>query len=448
MMPGLVNSHSHVGLTPFQLGVHDQPLELWGLARLGGRDVDPYLDHLYAATQMIESGVATVEVMQGADVELAEKIIKAYLDAGMRVSYGASVRDQNYLAAGAQGGAEDFLLQLPTELAKRFKSFMSRACLSTEQNVSNLQRLCGKYADNQNERVRLSLAPSNVHRCSDELLVQLKELATKHKVGIHIHLQETESQKAYGLRVWGKTPLQHLNDLGFLGRDVTCAHCVWVTEEDIRTMSDTGARACHLASSNLRLRSGIAPINRLLQMGIRVSLGTDEAGINDDKDILQEMRLVLNLHRVPDAEGSFPTAYQVFQMATENGAYVTGFGDRIGTLAPGKRADLVLLNLRNIESPYLESNVSALEAVVQRGRSLDVEMVMIDGEVVFRDRQSTRVDKEAVCKEISKSLSRPLQAHELEAKEFSDQLAPYLRRFCAKTARREPRPYYHYNARS
>ena len=100
-------------------------------------------------------------------------------------------------------------------------------------------------------------------------------------------------------------------------------------------MSATGTNVCHNASSNLRRQSGIAPLGRLLEAGIRVAIGSDEAGINDDKDLLQEMRLVLKLHRVPGVEHIPPTAYQVFQMATVNGAYASWFGDRIGTFVKG-----------------------------------------------------------------------------------------------------------------
>src|SRR5262249_45730408 len=156
--------------------------------------------------------------------------------------------------------------------------------------------------------------------CSDDLLTAVKELATKYETSIHIHLQETMYQKLYGLRTWGKTPLQHLNDLGFLGPEVTCGHGVWLTEEDIDVLAETGTKICDSASSNLRLQSGIAPIVPLLEKGVCVALGTDEAGLNDDRDLIQEMRLALRLHRIPGVGNTPPSAHQVFQMATVNGA--------------------------------------------------------------------------------------------------------------------------------
>lgn len=454
VMPGLVNDHFHVGLTPFQLGVPDLPLELWSLARIGARYVDPYLDQLYGAVQMIESGTTTVQAIHSpgrghppVSMEVANKVIRAYQESGMRVSYAPSIADQNSIVAGAAGGEAEFASQLPGDLAEQFQSFMARSYRPVEEVMSTLDQICAKYGNNRYERVQVTIAPSNVHRCSDALLLALKEMAAKYDTGIHIHLQETIYQKLYGLREWGKTPLLHLRDLGFLGPEVTCGHSVWGTEEDIGAMAASGTNVCHNASSNLRLQSGIAPLGRLLEAGIKVAIGSDEAGINDDKDLFQEMRLVLKLHRVPGIEHTPPTAYQVFQMATVNGAYASWFGDRIGSLEPGKRADIILLNLQNIEEPFLDPDVSIVDAVVHRGRSMDVDTVLVDGEVVMRGRRLTRVDKEDLFREIKRSLDRPLRPQEAERRELARQVEPYLRRFYQGTLPQPSAPYSHYNAR-
>jgi cytosine/adenosine deaminase-related metal-dependent hydrolase len=176
-------------------------------------------------------------------------------------------------------------------------------------------------------------------------------------------------------------------------------------------------------------------------------MGSDEAGINDDKDLLQEMRLVLKLHRVPGIENLPPTAYQVFQMATVNGAYASWFGDRIGTLEPGKRADMVLLNLQNIEEPYLDQEVSVVDAVVHRGRSMDVDTVMVEGEIIMRDKQLTKVDKEGLFTELKTALDRPLSPAEAERRELSRLVEPHLRRFYAGTIPQKTTPHTSYNAR-
>ena len=455
VMPGLVNQHFHVGVTPFQLGAPDLPLELWMLSRMGTRYVDPYLDQLYGAIQMIESGTTTVQALHSSrsqvsplDPGVVGEAIRAYQKSGMRVSYAAMVADQDSMVAGRRGGEAEFAAQLPGDLGERFTSLMSRRYRPVEETIPVLEEISRTYGQDRHERIRITLAPSNVHRCSDELLRALRDLATNYGTGIHIHLQETVYQKLYGLRAWQTTPLQHLDDLGFLGPDVTCGHSVWVTDKDIEVLASTGTNVCHNASSNLRLQSGIAPLGRLLAPGIRVALGSDEAGINDDKDLFQEMRLVLKLHRVPGVDNTPPTAHQVFQMATENGAYASWFGDRVGTLQPGKRADMVLLSLRNIEEPYLDPGVSVVDAVVQRGRSADVDTVMVDGEVIMRDRRLTRIDKEAVFKELKTWLTRPLEGYEVEQRELSQKLEPHLRRFYQGTVPESDEPHTRYNART
>ena len=456
VIPGLVNDHFHVGLTPFQLGSPDLPLEMWGVHRLGAKYVDPYLDQLYGAVQMIESGTTTVQALHSArrrgsnpiDIEVADKVVKAYGDAGMRVSYAPSVADQHALVVGPQGNELEFAAQLPRDLGERFTSLMAGGYRPVEELMAAMDEICRKYGDNTHERVQVTMAPSNVHRCSDELLMAFKEMATRYNTGMHIHLQETVYQKLYGLRAWNKTPLQHLEEIGFLGPEVVCGHSVWATDGDIEAMAATGTNVCHNASSNLRLQSGIAPLGRLLEPGIRVALGSDEAGINDDKDMFQEMRLVLKIHRVPGVENIPPTAHQVFQMATENGAYASWFGDRVGTLEVGKRADLVLLNLQNIEEPYLDPDVSIVDAVVHRGRSIDVDTVMVDGEVVMRDRRLTRVDKEGLYRELKSALERPLQPEELERRDLGRQLAPHVRQFLEGTLPPDTTPHTIYNAKA
>src|SRR5439155_27152733 len=199
---------------------------------------------------------------------------------------------------------------------------------------------------------RIQLAPANLHWCSDDALRALKDYAETYHVGLHMHLLETPYQQEYAQRRTGTTAVQYLADLGLLGPQLTIGHGVWLTEADIELVASTGTMICHNASSNLRLRSGVAPLNHFLARGVRVARGLDEAGINDDRDMLQEMRLVLRLHRVPGMEDIVPTSPQVLQMATEYGAQTTGFAQTIGTIAPGQAADLVVMNWPQIASPY------------------------------------------------------------------------------------------------
>ena len=455
VMPGLVNDHFHVGLSPCQLGALDNTQELRALHRAGAKRIDPYLDQMYGAIQMIETGTTTVQAIHGGSgrthpsrmMEMADKALKAYQEIGMRVSYAPSVANQNAHIVSSKGDEKEFEATMPGEMGERYASLMNRAYAPAEEYMSALEEVVQKYGNDRYDRIRVTLAPSNVHRCSDDLLVAFKEMATKYQTGIHIHLQESPYQKFYGLQAWKKTPLQHLNDLGFLGPELVCGHSIWITDDDLDLMRETGTNICHNASSNLRIHNGIAPIAKALQKGIRIGMGSDEATIDEDKDMFQEMRLALRLHYIPGIDNVCPTPYDIFRMGTEHGAYCAWFGDKVGTLDPGKRADLVLLNLKNIEFPYIDPVVSLVEALVYRGRSQEVDTVMIDGDVVMRDGKLTHVDKESVLKEINSALDRPLTEAESEARDLISQVEPYMRRFLEGTFPRDLVPHSVYNAR-
>jgi cytosine/adenosine deaminase-related metal-dependent hydrolase len=431
VMPGLVNSHHHVGLTPFQLGSPDYPLELWFASRLAARDVPPYLDTLYSAFEMLESGITTVQHLHGWRVgpiarvrAIAEDILRAYQDIGMRVSYSYALRDQNRLVYEAD---EDFVKRLPPGLGAEVAAWLQAQTIPIADHLGLFVDLWERW--NGHERTRIQLAPANLHWCSDEALKALGDYAAKYHVGMHMHLLETAYQKEYARRRTGTSAVRYLEDLGLLGPNMTLGHGVWVTEEDIERLAASGTMICHNASSNLRLRSGVAPLNHWTARGVRVALGLDEAGINDDRDMLQEMRLVLRLHRVPGMEDVVPTSAQVFQMATEHGALTTGFADTIGTLAPGKAADLVIVNWRQIAYPYLDRDVPVVEAVVHRAKTSGVDTVLVAGEPVLRDGQFKRVNKAEMLEALAASLRAPLQPSEEHRGVLSPAVFPHVKRF-------------------
>ncbi len=446
VIPGLINAHHHVGLTPFQLGVLDAPLESWIIARWAIRDVDPYLDTLWCAIQMIESGITTVQHNHMAarlppGVELydaASEIVNAYEDSGMRVAFSLSTRDQNHLVYEDDAR---FLSTLPSELADRARAQIAARPVELEEYLSACAEL---HARGQGARTNIFVSPHNVHWCSDEMLTAISDFARRHETGLHIHLQETIYQRMYGSRHWNGTPLSHLSELGVLGPEVSCAHGVWLSETDVGTLAETGTAICSNPSSNLRLKSGIAPINRLLSSGVTVALGIDEAGLNDDNDILQEMRMAQKIHREPGVDAPYPTSHEILELATTNGAKVTFF-DEVGTIEPGKRADLVLVNLDRIEDPFLHPDTDIVDALVYRGKGLDVDTVMVDGEVLLRDGEFLRVDKSEVRARLQESLARTLTDRETRRQALSNDLLPYVNRWFAAWDLEEGPQHYTYN---
>jgi 5-methylthioadenosine/S-adenosylhomocysteine deaminase len=434
VLPGFVNSHHHIGLTPVQHGSPDMPLELWFVARLVARRVDLYLDTLYSAFEMIASGITTVQHLHGwvpgglAAVEAgADEVIRAYQDIGMRVSYSFALRDQNRLVYQNDGA---FTASVPAELRPALQRHFARFQVSLADYGALFEHLDAKH--HNKERVKIQLAPANLHWCSDSALEMLADYSLRYDAPMHMHLVETAYQKEYARRRGGGTALDYINRFGFLGPRLTLGHGVWLNEADLDRIAATGTHICHNCSSNFRLRSGVAPLNAFEQRGINTAIGLDEAGINDDRDMLQEMRMVLRAHRVPGMdEDDVPNTGQVLRMATTGGAMTTPFGSRVGSLAVGKAADLVLINWDKIAYPYLDPETSILDAVVQRGKTDAVEVVMVAGEVIYEGGRFTRVDRDAALRDLHQSLRDPLTEDEIERRRLSKALSPHVRRFYA-----------------
>ena len=429
--PGFVNAHHHVGLTPLQLGSVDLPLELWFASRLALRDVDLQADTLFSAFEMIASGVTTVQHLHsrapGTSQDIlaaAEKVISAYRRVGMRASYSMALRDQNRLVYAAD---QDFVARLPEELRPAMAAYFQRFTVSLQDQVEVFTELMRRYRHNR--LVQIQVAPSNLHWLSDKALEIAGELSHNSGAPIHMHVLETPYQKAYALKRTGGSALDYLNRVGLLGPKFTIGHGVWLSESDLELCARSGSMICHNCSSNFRLKSGTAPLNRFRAHGIAVAIGIDEAGINDDRDMLQEMRLVLRAHREPGIDAPNPSPAEVLRMATEHGAATTPFAGRIGRLAPGMAADLVLFDWPAVTYPYQDAEITFVDVLVQRAKAHAVHSVMIDGEWVYRDRRFTRVDREAVLAGIAEQLARPKTAAEIERMALARNVMPHVRRF-------------------
>lgn len=431
VLPGFVNAHHHVGLTPVQLGSPDMPLELWFITRLVCRSPDLRLDTLYSAFEMLATGITTVQHIHGwipggpVEVErAADTVIRAYEEIGQRVSYCFALRDQNRLTYQSDQALLD---SLPEGLRGPLSSHLGRFRLRLEDNFDVFAALRATHAGK--ERVRVQLAPANLHWCSDAMLARIAEVSAAGNVPMHMHLLETAYQKEYARRRGGGSAVEYLDRFGLLTRHLTIGHGTWLSEADIDRLAEAGACVCHNCSSNFRLRSGIAPLNRLEARGIATAIGIDEAGINDDRDMLQEMRMVLRAHRTPGMGDEVPTMQQVLRMATAGGARTTGFDGRIGTLEVGRAADLVMIDWHHLAWPFLDVETPVLDAAIQRAKSGSVRATMVAGEVLYQDGHFTRLDRDSVLRALHKDLSRALANDEVERRGLAKALLPHVRRF-------------------
>ena len=411
IMPGMVNAHHHSnGVSAIQQGIEDLLLESWLLSLSLGRHLAPRLATLLSAARLLRTGVTSVVDVHSdrgtakAYAANADEALVAYHDAGIRVAFAAGLMTQCFLVAGA-GEDEKFLAGLPDEDLRRFAARRQPPSgnLDEDDYFGIIDDLWRQYQ--AHGRIDVWYAPPGPQWVSDAFMQRIAEQAQVRDTGVQTHVSESFYEMLHGPRHYGKPTVRHLFDLGVLGPRYSIAHGVWLTEPEIELMAQTGAAVSHNPSSNLRLRAGIAPLNGMLAAGVTVGLGMDGTTINDDEDYFDEMRLAMRLHRTPRFDGPAPEPTRVFEMATAGGARLMRKEDAIGVIAPGRAADLVLVNLDRVTWPWVAPEADPREFLLMRAGAGDVDTVLIGGEVVLREGRPTRFDLDEVGREAAQVLS-------------------------------------------
>ncbi len=434
LLPGFVNSHHHVGLTPLQLGSPDYALELWFASRMSGRSVDMYLDTLYSAFEMIASGITTVQHIHGWMLggfetvhDASSAVLRAYRSIGMRASYSYAVREQNRLVYEDDA---KFCASLPVDIGAPLAQHLKNSALTFDEHMKLYTMLREENAGHA--LTRIQLAPANLHWVTDGGLMALVERAKADDVPLHMHLLETVYQKEYARRRTGTTAVKHLYKLGALGPSMTLGHAVWMTEEDVELVTHTKTCVCHNCSSNFRLRSGVAPLNALEKRGVTVGMGLDEAGINEDRDMLLEIKLALRVHRVPGMnDDDVPSCPQVLRMATEHGAKTTAFRGQIGRLDPGMQFDAVAIDYQAATYPFQDEDIPPLDALLQRATQKHVDTVYVGGDPIYAQGRFKYLDRDKVLGEIAELLSKPRTPEEEKRRCLSQAVFPHVKDFYA-----------------
>jgi cytosine/adenosine deaminase-related metal-dependent hydrolase len=392
--------------------VPDDALEPWIAHRHGPPAVDPYLDTMCGAEDLLAGGVTTVQHLNGrlrGDPEQYEAadtaVLRAYTDIGMRVSYSRGLTDQNRFV---YSGDERFIASLPPAERVAVRTLTSaRHETAEEQLASSYTRLREKWHGAADGRIAIQLAPANLHWCSDELLRAAAEISARDDVGMHMHLSETPYQEVYAAHLpGGHTAVRHLHERGLLSSRLTLGHAVWIDESDIGLLAASGTHVCHNPSSNLRLRSGLAPTALLRAHGVRPALGIDEAGLADDRDMFNEIRLAWALAQAPGQDTTArTTAADALDMALEGSAATTPFAGRVGRLEPGYAADFLVLDWESVTGAYLDPSADPVDAVVRRARPAALRQVYVNGELVFAEGRTTKVDGSAMRAELRRFLA-------------------------------------------
>jgi 5-methylthioadenosine/S-adenosylhomocysteine deaminase len=360
LMPGLVNAHTHVPMTLLRGLADDLRLDVWLMGYMMPVErefVSPDFVRLgtkLACAEMIRSGVTCFADMY----YFEEDIAKATAEAGMRAVCSQTV------------------LKFPTPDAESYEESLAAA-------REFIQRWKG------HPLIVPSVAPHAPYTCTEEILRATAELAVEYDVPLHTHIAETAQEVENLRREQGMPVVPYVRKHGLLDAKVLAAHCVHIDEGEMRTLLHARAGVAHNPSSNLKLASGLAPVKRMVELGLNVGIGTDGPASNNDLDMFEEIRLAAFLAKGASGDPTALPAQVALQMATRLGAQALHIGDITGSLEPGKRADLILVNVVPLHnSPRFQRDPNARYAqIVYAGKATDVTDVMVNGSWVMRDHQ-------------------------------------------------------------
>ncbi len=360
LMPGLVNAHTHAAMTLLRGLADDLRLDVWLMGYMMPVErefVSPEfvrLGTLLACAEMICSGITSFADMY----YFEEDVAKAVVEAGMRAVCSQTV------------------LKFPSPDAKYYEELMAAA-------RDFIQRWKG------HPLVVPSVAPHAPYTCTEQILHDTAALAIEFDVPLHTHLAETQQEVETMRREEGMPVIPFVKKQGVLEAKVLAAHCVHIDEGEMRTLLHSNAGVSHNPSSNLKLASGIAPIKRMLELGLNVGIGTDGPASNNDLDMFEEVRLAALLAKGGSGDPTALPAPTALLMATRLGAQAMHIGDLTGSLEPGKRADLILVDLNTLHnSPRFEHDTNGTYAqVVYAAKSTDVTDVMVNGQWLMRDQR-------------------------------------------------------------
>ena len=403
LMPGLVNAHTH-GHNNLAKSVGDR----WTLELLlnaapwitGGRTLeDKYLSTLIGAVEMVRKGCTAAYDLSfefpAPTPDGLKAIGQAYADTGMRAVVAPMMADRTFHRA-----IPGLLDALPASLRREAEA-VSLKPFETSMSAWKRARSTWPFAGDE---VRLALAPTIPHHCSEAFLRAANRAAAEHGVGFHTHLAESKVQALTGIRLYGKTQTAWLDALGVLGPRFTAAHAVWLDRDDMRRLADAGAAVAHNAGSNARLGNGLAAARALLDAGVRVGIGTDACTCSDNLNMFEAMRVASMISRVQelDYERWLATG-EILDMATRGSAGVLGLGDAIGAIEPGRKADIVFLDLAHVNYVPLNDPVNQ---VVHGEDGTGVESVMIGGRMVLEGRRMTTVDEAKLARDAEAAAGR------------------------------------------
>jgi cytosine/adenosine deaminase-related metal-dependent hydrolase len=431
LMPGLVNAHAHSPSNLVKGSWAQLPLEIWRqYIRAAWREYSDeaiYVSAQLGAAEMIRTGCTAVmdHFYSGSPSPHmgALHAVAALADAGMRGGLALTLSDQEYeRTVGID--AQTLSPEARAEIAR----------ISRLEGAETLDDFVA-FAAAVRQRTHLVtpiVGPSAPHRCSAEQLQRCAAAARELDTMVHMHVCETRGQFLQGSRLFGCSPVAHLDRLGVLDERLSMAHCVWLTDDDVARVAARGTMVIHNPASNGKLGSGRMRFDDMLHAGVRLGLATDGNGSNDTQNMFEAMRIAGILHNRSDRDyASWPSPADVLRAATSGSARALGLGGRAGTIAAGQLADLVLLNLNSY--PFVPLN-DPVKQIVYCENGVSVTDVMVDGRWIMRGGRLVTIDEQALyarARRLRAEMDERVQAQFRN----TDALEPALREGYLRTAR-------------
>lgn len=364
LIPGLINAHTHAAMVLMRGLADDLPLMTW------------LHEHIWPAEQRWVDPGFVADGTRLAVLEMLRGGITCYND----MYFYPEVTAQVTAEAGMRAVIGMIVVDFPTGYAADADAYIAKGLALHEH-----------YRDHP--LIRTAFAPHSPYAVSDAPLLRIRALADELEVPIHIHLHETHDEVVQSLRDHGERPLARLERLGLVGPGLAAVHMTQLEEDEMRMLADAGAHVVHCPESNLKLASGFCRVAKLLEAGVNVALGTDGAASNNDLNMLGEMRTAALLGKGVAGSASALPAAAALRMATINGARALGLDAQIGSLEPGKSADLVALDLRDSHTQPLYHPVSQL---VYAASQQQVRQVWVRGRQLIRDGLPTGLDESRI----------------------------------------------------
>ena len=384
VLPGFVQTHLHLCQTLFRGAADDLSLIDWLRKRVWPMEAAHTAASIAASArlgiaELIKGGTTCALTME--TVNHTGEVFRVVEDTGFRATVGKCMMDK---------GAE-----VPPGLQE-----------ITADSIAGALELLDKWHGKANGRIRYCFAPRFAISCTAELLSAVARLAQERGVMIHTHASENKTECALVEQETGMRNIAYLKSVGISGKHVALAHCVHVESDELQLLSSTGTNAVHCPSSNLKLGSGIAPVKEMLEAGVSVSLGADGAACNNRLDMFTEMRTAALLQKVLHGPEVLP-ARKALRMATIDGAKAMGLDQEIGSIEPGKRADVVVLDLSTLHATPAPGDLAS--AIVYSAQPDDVQTVIIDGRLVMRDRVLLTLNEDQVRAEANEQAAKLLK---------------------------------------